>query len=144
MMNLLALLCGAGFGFGVLLSGMTDAHKVLAFLNPAGAWDPSLLLVMAAAVLTAAPLLQLAARRRHALLGEPIAFPPRRGITRRLIVGSAVFGVGWGLDGLCPGPSLAILGAATWQETLFFVAMLAGMATFEAWQRRGLRLAAAR
>ena len=142
-MNVLALLCGAGFGFGVLLSGMTDAHKVLAFLDPAGPWDPSLLLVMAAAVATAAPLLQLAARRRHALLGDAIAFPPRRGITRRLIVGSAVFGVGWGLDGLCPGPSLAMLGAATWQESLFFVAMLGGMVAFDAWQRRGQRLVSA-
>ncbi len=138
-MNILAFFSGLAFGFGVLLSGMTDAHKVLAFLNADGAWDPSLLLVMAAAVAVAAPLLHWAARRGHALLGAPIAFPPRSGITSQLVAGSAIFGIGWGIDGLCPGPSLAMLGARTWQEGLFFTAMLGGMLGFEAWQRRGLR-----
>ncbi len=138
-MNILAFLSGLAFGFGVLLSGMTDAHKVLAFLDVNGAWDPSLLLVMAAAVAVAAPPLQWAGRRERALLGAPVAFPARFGITPQLLAGSAIFGVGWGIDGLCPGPSLAMLGAQTWQEALFFSAMLGGMLGFEAWQRRGLR-----
>ena len=138
-MNILSFLCGLAFGFGVLLSGMTDAHKVLAFLDANGAWDPSLLLVMASAVLVAAPLLQLAGRRDRALLGAPVTFPARFGITPQLLAGSAIFGIGWGIDGLCPGPSLAMLGACTWQEGLFCSAMLCGMLAFEAWQRRSLR-----
>ncbi len=135
-MRIFAFLCGLAFGFGLLISGMTDPVKVLGFLDIAGPWDPSLILVMASAVLVAFPLVQLASRRQTAILGDPIAFPPRFGITGKLIVGSAIFGVGWGLDGLCPGPSLAMLGAFTWQEGLFFVMMATGMLGHEVWQRR--------
>ena len=134
-MIVLAFLCGLGFGVGVLWSGMTDPNKVLAFLDVARPWDPSLLLVMGSAVAVAFPLIQLAARRSNAILGDPIDFPPRFGVTRRLLLGSALFGIGWGLDGLCPGPSLAMLAGNTWQESLFFVAMIAGMLGFESWQR---------
>ena len=134
-MMILAFPCGLGFGIGVLYSGMTDPNKVLAFLDLARPWDPSLLLVMGSAVAVAFPLIQLAARRSRAILGAAIDFPPRFGVTRRLLLGSALFGIGWGLDGLCPGPSLAMIAGDTWQESLFFVAMLAGMLGFEAWQR---------
>ncbi|OZB64920.1 MAG: hypothetical protein B7X31_03305 [Thiomonas sp. 13-66-29] len=134
-MKTLAFICGLILGFGLLLSGMTDPAKVLAFLDIAGPWDPSLILVMASAVLVAFPLIQLASRRRTALLGDAIAFPPRFGIDARLLLGSAIFGVGWGLDGLCPGPSLASLGGMRGAEGLFFIAMLAGMLGFEVWQR---------
>ena len=137
-MIILAFLCGLGFGVGVLWSGMTDPTKVLAFLDVARPWDPSLLLVMGSAVAVAFPLVQYAARRKRAVLGDPIEFPSRFGVTRKLLVGSALFGVGWGLDGLCPGPSLAMLAGNTWQESLFFVAMIAGMLGFESWQRAGL------
>lgn len=134
-MNKLAFFSGLMFGLGVLLSGMTDPAKVLGFLNLAGAWDPSLLLVLGAAVLTAFVPMQLAQRRSKALLGEPIAFPDTRSITARLLLGSAVFGVGWGMTGLCPGPSLAGLASLHGPQWLFFASMLAGMAGFELWQR---------
>ncbi len=134
-MKILAFVCGLTFGFGLLISGMTDPAKVLGFLDIAGPWDPSLMLVMISAVVIALPMVQLASRRGEALLGDTIAFPPRFGITRKLLLGSAIFGVGWGLGGLCPGPSLASLGAWTWQEGLFFLTMIAGMLGHESWQR---------
>lgn len=137
-MIILAFLCGLGFGVGVLWSGMTDPIKVLAFLDVARPWDPSLLLVMGSAVAVAFPLVQYAAWRPRAVLGVPIDFPSRFGVTRKLLLGSALFGIGWGLDGLCPGPSLAMLAGNTWQESLFFVAMIAGMLGFESWQRAAL------
>lgn len=134
-MKIFAFVCGLAFGFGLLISGMTDPVKVLGFLNIAGSWDPSLMLVMISAVVVALPMMQLASRREKALLGDTIAFPPRFGITGKLLLGSAIFGVGWGLDGLCPGPSLASLGAFTWQEGVFFLTMIAGMLGHESWQR---------
>jgi len=135
-MDLLALFCGLLFGLGVLLSGMSDPARVLGFLDLAGPWNPSLLVVLVCAVLTAFIPLQLAQRRRVSLLGEAVAFPQTRPINRRLLLGSALFGVGWGLTGLCPGPALAALPslhAAVW---LFVASLLAGMASVELWQRR--------
>jgi uncharacterized membrane protein YedE/YeeE len=134
-MNKLAFFSGLLFGLGVLLSGMTNPDKVLGFLNIAGGWDPSLLLVLVAAVLVAFVPMQLAQRRSKALLGEPIAFPDTRSITGRLILGSAVFGMGWGMTGLCPGPSLAALASLHAPQWLFFASMVAGMTGFELWQR---------
>ena len=134
-MNILAFVCGLVFSIGLLISGMTSPVKVLSFLDVAGPWDPSLALVMISAVAVALPMVQLASRREHALLGDAIAFPPRVGITRKLLIGSAIFGIGWGLSGLCPGPSLASLGACAWQNGLFFLAMIAGMLSHETWQR---------
>ena len=134
-MNKLAFFSGLLFGLGVLLSGMTNPDKVLGFLNIASAWDPSLLLVLITAVLVAFVPMQLAQRRSKALLGDPIAFPDTRSITGRLILGSAVFGVGWGMTGLCPGPSLAALASLHAPQWLFFASMVAGMTGFELWQR---------
>ncbi len=134
-MNKLAFISGLLFGLGVLLSGMTDPDKVLGFLNIAGAWDPSLLLVLVTAVLVAFVPMQLAQRRSTSLLGEPIAFPDTRSITTRLILGSVVFGVGWGMTGLCPGPSLAALATLHPALWLFFASMVVGMVGFELWQR---------
>ena len=134
-MNILAFVCGLVFSIGLLISGMTSPVKVLSFLDVAGPWDPSLALVMISAVAVALPMVQLASRREQALLGDAIAFSPRVGITRKLLIGSAIFGIGWGLSGLCPGPSLASLGACTWQNGLFFLAMIAGMLSHETWQR---------
>ncbi len=138
-MKTLALLCGVVFGIGLLVSGMTDPAKVIAFLDIAGAWDPSLILVMITAVLVALVPMQLAQRRAKSVIGETIAFPSTRGITRKLLLGSAVFGIGWGMTGLCPGPSLASLAASTWQEWLFFGSMVTGMIGFEVWQRASTR-----
>ena len=134
-MNKLAFFSGLLFGLGVLLSGMTNPDKVLGFLNIAGAWDPSLLLVLVTAVVVAFVPMQLAQRHSKALLGEPIAFPDTRSITSRLLLGSAVFGIGWGMTGLCPGPSLASLASLHAPQWLFFASMMAGMAGFELWQR---------
>ncbi len=134
-MNKLAFFSGLLFGLGVLVSGMTDPNKVLGFLNIVGAWDPSLLLVLATAVLVAFIPMQLAQRRSTALLGDPIAFPDTRSITGKLILGSAVFGMGWGMTGLCPGPSLAGLASLHAPQWLFFASMAVGMTGFELWQR---------
>ena len=136
-----ALIVGMIFGIGLIVSGMTDPSKVLGFLDLAGAWDPSLAFVMAGAILVGAIAFRLAGKRERALLGGTMRLPAARRIDRRLVLGSLVFGAGWGLAGYCPGPALASLatgGAAPW---MFTGAMLAGMAVFEilestAWNTR--------
>ena len=134
-MKILAFICGVIFGIGLLVSGMTDPAKVIAFLDIAGPWDPSLILVMITAVLVALVPMQLAQRRAKSVIGETIAFPSTRGITRKLLLGSAVFGIGWGMTGLCPGPSLASLASLHAPQWLFFASMVVGMVGFELWQR---------
>ena len=101
-MKTLAFLSGIVFGIGLLVSGMTDPAKVIAFLDIAGPWDPSLILVMVTAVVVALVPMQLAQRRARSLVGEKIAFPSTRGITGKLILGSSIFGIGWGLTGILP------------------------------------------
>jgi uncharacterized membrane protein YedE/YeeE len=123
-----AFAVGLLFGLGLLLSGMTDPGKVQAFLDPAGAWDPSLAFVMGGAVLVALGAFTVARRRTTAFLGGAMQLPTRSAIDRPLVVGSLVFGAGWGLAGFCPGPALVTLAAGHWQALLFVVAMLAGMA----------------
>ena len=108
-----ALLAGLVFGIGLIVSGMSDPSKVLGFLDLAGRWNPSLALVMAAAVTVALPAFGWAGRRTRSILGEPMQLPPAgRAVDRRLLVGAALFGVGWGVAGLCPGPALVVLGMA--------------------------------
>ncbi|MDN6875823.1 YeeE/YedE family protein [Pseudomonas citronellolis] len=135
MARLSAFLCGLLFGLGLLLAGMADPAKVLAFLDLAGAWDPSLALVMVGAIFTALPFFGLARGKAHGLLGGAMQLPTRRDLDRRLVLGSLVFGIGWGIAGICPGPALVGLGAGHWQAALFVLGMLAGMAAFE-WQQR--------
>ena len=138
MSRLSAFACGVLFGLGLLLAGMADPSKVLAFLDLAGAWDPSLALVMVAAICVAALPMTLARRRSRALLGGAMQLPTRRDLDARLIGGSLLFGVGWGIAGICPGPALAILLSGHWQALLFVAAMLAGMLIFTALEgRRG-------
>lgn len=138
MSRLSAFACGVLFGLGLLLAGMADPSKVLAFLDLAGAWDPSLALVMVAAIGVAALPMTLARRRSRALLGGAMQLPTRRDLDARLIGGSLLFGVGWGIAGICPGPALAILLSGRWQALLFVAAMLAGMLIFTALEgRRG-------
>lgn len=139
MARLSAFLCGLLFGLGLLLAGMADPAKVLAFLDLAGAWDPSLALVMVGAILTALPFFGLARGKAHGLLGGAMQLPTRRDLDRRLVLGSLVFGIGWGIAGICPGPALVGLGAGHWQAALFVLGMLAGMAAFEWRQRRKAR-----
>lgn len=138
MSRLSAFACGLLFGLGLLLAGMADPSKVLAFLDLAGAWDPSLALVMVAAIGVAALPMTLARRRGRALLGGAMQLPTRRDLDARLIGGSLLFGVGWGIAGICPGPALAILLSGHWQALLFVAAMLVGMLIFTALEgRRG-------
>lgn len=139
MSRLSAFVCGVLFGLGLLLAGMADPSKVLAFLDLAGAWDPSLALVMVAAIGVAALPMTLARRRSRALLGGAMQLPTRRDLDARLIGGSLLFGVGWGIAGICPGPALAILLTGHWQALLFVAAMLAGMLIFTALEGRRVR-----
>ena len=140
---LLALWAGLLFGTGLILSEMTNPAKVLAFLDLAGAWDPSLGIVMGGALLAAMPAYALARRRRRSLLGEPLQLPTTTRIDRRLLAGSLVFGAGWGLAGYCPGPAVASVLVGGVKPLLFFLTMVAGMAIHELLQRRGVRRAAA-
>ncbi|AXA93767.1 DUF6691 family protein [Massilia sp. YMA4] len=134
MPNLFALLAGLLFGVGLILSGMTDPAKVTAFLDVAGAWDPSLAFVMGGALLVALPAFYVARRRGTTLDGAPLQLPTARHLDRPLIAGSVMFGAGWGLAGYCPGPALASLSMPDGAPWLFVAAMLMGMALYEARQ----------
>jgi len=122
-----AFLVGALFGAGLLVSGMTDTSKVQGFLDLFGAWDPTLAFVMGGAILPMAATWAYAKRRRTAVLGTPFPARPRAQIDTRLLTGSALFGTGWALAGICPGPSMAILGTGGIGALAFFVAMVVGM-----------------
>ncbi|MDB5938259.1 MAG: hypothetical protein JWP77_623 [Polaromonas sp.] len=131
MLALTSLLAGLVFGLGLILSGMANPAKVLGFLDLSGQWDPSLALVMGGAVAVSA-LAFLAARRRSvSLLGAAMKLPTARRIDRRLVMGSMLFGIGWGIAGFCPGPALVALGMGEAKALVFAVAMLAGMGLFE-------------
>jgi len=136
MSKLTAFVAGLIFGLGLLLAGMANPSKVLGFLDLAGTWDPSLALVMAGAIAVALLPFTLAKKRQQSLLGLPMQLPNKREIDRRLIGGSLLFGIGWGIAGICPGPAVAILLTGHWQVILFVAAMLIGMALFEALERR--------
>lgn len=135
MLPFAALLAGLVFGLGLIVSGMANPAKVLGFLDLAGPWDPSLALVMAGAIGVGACGFALARRRTRSLLGAPMALPGARQIDRRLLLGSALFGAGWGLAGFCPGPALVGLGLGEAKALVFVVAMLLGMAVFEGLER---------
>ena len=127
-----ALAAGSLFGLGLVLSRMIDPAKVLGFLDIAGNWDPSLALVLAGATGTAAIGFRLVLGRRTApLFAETFSLPTARDIDWRLVVGAAIFGVGWGLVGLCPGPAIADLVLAFRPVAIFVIAMLGGMALFK-------------
>ena len=139
-MNVIAsLAAGLVFGIGLIVSGMANPAKVLGFLDLAGAWDPSLALVMAGAIAVGLPAFAWARRRTTSLLGTPMNLPSSTAIDRRLLGGSLLFGVGWGLAGFCPGPALVALGMREHKALLFVAAMLAGMALFELLEGRRAR-----
>lgn len=137
MNALLALVAGLVFGVGLLVSGMANPAKVLGFLDLGGRWDPSLALVMAGAIAVGLAAFTLAKRRQTSWLGLPMQIPGATHIDRRLVIGSVLFGVGWGLAGICPGPALVLVGtgAANGKGLIFAAAMLAGMGVFEALER---------
>ncbi|MFV8797888.1 DUF6691 family protein [Yersinia sp. LJYL362] len=135
-MNLLfSLLAGLVFGLGLIVAGMANPAKVLGFLDIGGLWDPSLALVMAAAVMVATLGFGWAKKRKTSLLGQPLNLPTSTRIDRRLIGGSVLFGIGWGLAGICPGPALVLLGAGMYKGIIFAAAMVAGMAIFSLIER---------
>ena len=136
MPTLFAFVTGLVFGIGLIVSGMANPAKVLGFLDLAGAWDPSLAFVMAGAIAVAAVAYAFAGQRTASLIGEPMRLPTSRTIDRRLLVGSVVFGIGWGIAGFCPGPALVALGAGKIKAAVFVAAMLGGMALFELHERR--------
>jgi uncharacterized protein len=123
---LVSLASGALFGVGLCVAGMTRPAKIFGFLDVAGAWDPSLAFVMGAAVLSCGALTWLARRRSAPVLDARFASPERRSVDARLITGAAVFGVGWGLAGVCPGPGLVSLGTAGLWPVVFVAAMALG------------------
>lgn len=136
-MNLVfALLSGLIFGIGLIVSGMTDPAKVKGFLDIAGAWDPSLALVMGGAIGVGVFAFAAAKRRTRSFLGLPMQMPVARHIDRRLVIGSLIFGIGWGLAGICPGPALVLVGNGVVEGFQFAAAMVAGMVLFELFERR--------
>lgn len=122
-----AFATGLIFGAGLTISDMINPGRVLAFLDVAGDWDPSLAFVMGGALIPAAVGFWIARRMRTPLFDKRFYIPENRTLDRQLIAGGALFGVGWGLVGLCPGPALAGLVLARWEIWLFALAMLAGM-----------------
>jgi uncharacterized membrane protein YedE/YeeE len=130
-----AFFAGLVFGIGLLVSGMTDPGKVQGFLDVAGAWDPSLAFVMAGAIAVGFFAFALAKRRAQAFLGGAMRLPQRRDIDARLVGGSIVFGIGWGLAGFCPGPALVSLGSGEAKAAVFVAGMLAGMLAYTLLER---------
>ena len=135
MTTLFSFFAGLVFGAGLMVSGMTNPAKVLGFLDLAGRWDPSLALVMAGAIAVGLAAFSIARRRNTTWLGLPLSIPVATHIDRRLVIGSALFGVGWGLAGICPGPALVLVVAGGAKGLIFFAAMLAGMGLFEWFER---------
>lgn len=123
-----ALAAGTLFGVGLTISGMTDPQRVRGFLDLFGRWDPTLAFVMGGAVLVMAIAWRLRRRMGHPMFAERFVLPGRSDIDARLILGSTLFGIGWGLAGLCPGPAIASLALAPVAVLPFLAAMLAGMA----------------
>jgi uncharacterized protein len=131
-----SLVCGLIFGFGLLISGMTDPVKVLGFLDVLGLWDPTLAFVMLGALAVSSAGFAFARYRGAPVLASQCQWPARRSIDASLVAGSILFGIGWGLVGLCPGPAIVNLGTLSAPVVLLFVvAMLLGMMLQEAWQR---------
>ena len=141
MFVLSALLSGLVFGLGLIVSGMANPAKVLGFLDLAGAWDPSLALVMAGAISVGFFAFLVAKKRTLSFIGADMRLPTSSSIDRRLLTGSALFGAGWGVAGFCPGPGLVALGMGEPKALVFVAAMLVGMLIFT-WREKHPRVAA--
>lgn len=127
MKSILALFCGMLFGVGLALSGMTDTHKVIGFLDIFGNWMPDLIFVMGAAVITTLLSFSIILRRKFPLLDNKFYLPTEQKLDRKLILGAALFGIGWGVYGYCPGPAIAALAYLQPVTIIFVLAMTAGM-----------------
>ena len=128
--NLSSLLCGSLFGLGLVISQMVNPVKVLAFLDIAGPWDPSLALVMAGALITFGLAYRLILRRPAPILEPGFHLPGTACIDARLLIGAALFGIGWGLSGFCPGAAIAAIGYGRIEALLFTLAMCCGIGLF--------------
>ncbi|MDI1278274.1 YeeE/YedE family protein [Methylobacter sp.] len=137
MLNLNAFVVGLLFGLGLIISGMTDPSKVIGFLDLAGAWDPSLAFVMGGAILVGAGAFTIAKKRQRSLLGAPMQLSSATELDKGLLIGSLVFGIGWGLSGFCPGPAVVSAAAGQPKAWIFVASMLAGMALYIVIDRRG-------
>jgi uncharacterized protein len=135
MLSIAALFCGLIFGVGLLISGMVQPAKVLGFLDVFGAWDPSLAVVMTAALAVSIPGFVLAKHRTRPILATQSLWPTKMDLDRSLVIGSALFGIGWGLVGLCPGPALENLVTLSPRVIVFVVTMAGGMALHDFWQK---------
>ena len=144
MVAFFAFVAGLLFGLGLIVDGMANPAKILAFLDLAGAWDPSLVLVMGGAIAVGLVAFAIARRRTASALGVPMQLPTSRAIDARLVGGSVLFGIGWGLAGFCPGPAIVALGAGHAKAGIFITAMLAGMAAVDLGERRRARGASQR
>jgi len=133
-------LVGLIFGIGLIIAGMTNPTKVLSFLDVAGLWDPSLAFVMIGGIFIASLGFLVAKKRTKSFLGSQLHIPTDRKIDRPLIIGGAIFGLGWGIAGICPGPALVLVGGGVHKGIIFFVAMLLGMALFEKFIRPKIKL----
>lgn len=126
-----ALLSGLLFGLGLIWAGMSDPAKILAFLDISGHWDPSLLVTMAVAMSISGLAFFFAKKRKTSLLHCDMQIPTNKMIDKKLIIGGLLFGLGWGLAGICPGPAILLTGAGQWQGIIFTIAMLVGMWLFQ-------------
>ncbi|HCN17453.1 MULTISPECIES: DUF6691 family protein [Psychrobacter] len=129
--NIIGLLAGLLFGFGLLISGMTDPVKVQGFLDVFWAWDISLTLVMGGGLMVAIVGVQLAQRQQTSWIGTLIEMPTKTTINKKLLIGAMLFGIGWGLVGICPGPGIVLLGTGQWQAYVFIPAMIVGMLVYQ-------------
>lgn len=135
-LSLSAFICGLLFGLGLLMAGMANPAKVLGFLDIAGLWDPSLALVMVGAIAVAFVAFRVSKKMPHSLLNTKFSWPEATAITKPLLVGSALFGLGWGLVGLCPGPALVLAGTGSVEGLIFIVFMLMGIRLVDYFQAR--------
>ncbi len=131
MRLLVAMFSGVLFGLGLVVSGMVNPAKVLGFLDVAGDWDPTLAFVMGGALLVAAPAFRGILKRPRPVLAEEFDLPATKDLDARLLAGSALFGVGWGLAGFCPGPAVTALASGLAPVFVFVAAMVAGMALYK-------------
>lgn len=130
MDKMIALLAGVIFGVGLIIGQMVNPAKIIAFLDLAGAWNPSLALVMAGAIAVALPAFQLAKNKKNSVCGMAMQLPTSKVIDTRLMAGSMAFGAGWGIAGFCPAPAIVAAATGQWQAIVFTLAMIVGFYIF--------------
>jgi uncharacterized membrane protein YedE/YeeE len=134
--NWIALLAGLLFGLGLGVSQMIDRDRVLGFLDVTGVWDPTLLFVLGGAVGVTVIAFRFVLRRPHPIWADKFYLPTKTDIDRPLVIGAAIFGVGWGISGYCPGPGITALVLGMWNPVLFVLALIAGSLTYKSLSQR--------